>query len=223
MRVPYNTADGLGTAMEIFHTSQRAKYSWAARLRHPRLTWLNRTGQLDVQRSLVVMLISLMALVPAEAVSQNRQGEGLPFQYLYLADFARLRHEAELGKPEALFQLGLMHYDPPESSGISQSYRRAFILFFEAGLRGHTTAQHNVGAMYWNGDYVAQNLVEGYAWFRVAALAGDNAGLRKVKRHAADLSPEQLKMATDRMPVIQSLLTKANARRVYDPREYGIH
>ena len=152
----------------------------------------------------------------------DRQSDGLPYQYIYLADFAKLRHEAEKGNPEALFQLGVMHYDPPESSGVSQSYRRAFVLFYEAALRGHGTAQHNVGAMYWNGDYVAQNPVEGYAWFKIAALAGDAAGVRKVKRHAVDLSEAQLKAVTERLPVLQAILAKAKAKRSYDPRDYGI-
>ena len=169
------------------------------------------------------LALSLTAsVVSAGPGPGDRQSDGLPYQYIYLADFAKLRHEAEKGNPEALFQLGVMHYDPPESSGVSQSYRRAFVLFYEAALRGHGTAQHNVGAMYWNGDHVAQNPVEGYAWFKIAALTGDAAGIRKVKRHAGDLSQAQLEAVTERLPVLQAILAKAKTKRSYDPRDYGI-
>lgn len=160
--------------------------------------------------------------VPAAARDSDQASDALPYQYIYLADFSRLRHQAEKGNPEAQFQLGLLHYDPPTGSGIGQSYRRAFLLFFESALRGHSTAQHNVGAMYWNGDYVAQNVVEGYAWFQVAALAGDSAGQRKVKRHASELDARQLQAAKARLPQLQALLAKAKAEHKFEPRDYGI-
>lgn len=179
-----------------------------------------------MEKRVALLLATVMSLPVWAPVAQagpgDRETDALPHQYIYLADFSRLRHEAEKGSAPALFQLGLMHYDPPENSGIGQSYRRAFLLFFEAALRGHHTAQHNVGAMYWNGDYVSQDLVEGYAWFTVAALAGDATGQRKLKRHAADLSAEQLELVKKRVPVLQALLARAEARRAYEPREYGI-
>lgn len=179
----------------------------------------------DVHKGVAILLASLLTLpsaLPVMAAPGDRESDALPYQYIYLTDFARLRHEAQRGNPAAQFQLGLMHYDPPDNSGIGQSYRRAFMLFFEAGLRGHTTAQHNVGAMYWNGDHVSQDLVEGYAWFQLAALAGDPAGQRKLKRHVADLSAEQLKAAKARVPQLQAMLEQAKKRRVFDPRDYGI-
>ncbi len=179
-----------------------------------------------LKASLLLLSSLLLALpvvtVEVQAAPGDRESDRLPYQYIYLADFSRMRHEAERGDVNALFQLGLMHYDPPENSGIGQSYRRAFLLFFEAGLRGHGTAQHNVGAMYWNGDYVAQDLVEGYAWFKLAALGGDAAGQRKVKRHAEELSAEQLEAAKKRLPVLQAMLNKAKAKRQFEPRDYGI-
>ncbi|NQD35508.1 sel1 repeat family protein [Permianibacter sp. IMCC34836] len=173
--------------------------------------------------ALALVLVSAIPVAPAQATPSDRENESMPYQYIYLADFARLRHHAELGNVDALFQLGLMHYDPPESSGIGQSYRRAFALFFEAALRGHTTAQHNVGAMYWNGDYVAQNPVEGYAWFLLAASNGDSAGKRKQKLHAPDLTAQQIEEANVRVKDLQALLVKAKHNRDYDPHHYNIH
>ena len=175
-------------------------------------------------RASMLVAAALTALVPLPATpaQPSRESDGLPYQYLYLADFSRLRHMAEKGDTAALFQLGLMHYDPPDGSGIAQSYRRAFLLFFEAALRGHTTAQHNVGAMYWNGDYIAQDVVEGYAWFQVSAKAGDPAGLRKIKQHASDLSAAQLDAVKLRVPELQELLIRAKERRQFEPSNHGI-
>lgn len=168
------------------------------------------------------MLVGGWLLPTPRAAAADQDRDALPYQYIYLADFSRLRHEAQLGDVNAMFQLGVMHYDPPEGTGISQSYRRAFLLFFEAALRGHTTAQHNVGAMYWNGDFVSRNLVEGYAWFQLAAQAGDSAGRRKLKLHADDLIAAQRDAAQARLPQLQALLAQAKQTRVYDPRNYGI-
>lgn len=182
------------------------------------------TTEVGIRLSLLALLLATQAVPAPVSAAQplGRDSDALPYQYIYLADFSRLRHLAEKGDTAALFQLGLLHYDPPDGSGIAQSYRRAFVLFFEASLRGHTTAQHNVGAMYWNGDYVAQNVAEGYAWFQLAALAGDPAGSRKLKQHAADLTTEQHNWVKKRLPELQAMLEKAKSRRAYEPADYGI-
>ncbi len=173
---------------------------------------------------LVVTLLAAMAGVagPALAASATRDGEIMPFQYLYLREYSKLRHEAELGNPEAQFQLGVLHYDPPGGSSVTQSYRRAFLLFYEAAMHGHATAQHNVGAMYWNGDYVAQNVVEGYAWFLLSANQGDAAGARKQKLYWPDLSEIQRSEAQERSLQLQQQLVNAQANREYAPKYYGI-
>ena len=177
-----------------------------------------------IRLSLLTITLTAAALsAPVQSAHPlGRENDTLPSQYIYLADFSRLRHLAEKGDPVALFQLGLLHYDPPESSGIAQSYRRAFLLFFEASLRGHSTAQHNVGAMYWNGDYIAQDVVEGYAWFQIAAKAGDPAGLRKLKQHGSDLSAVQHEAVKVRVPELQKMLARAKERRQFEPSDHGI-
>ncbi len=159
---------------------------------------------------------------PVLAASASRDAEIMPFQYLYLREYSKLRHEAELGNADAQFQLGVLHYDPPAGSSITQSYRRAFLLFFEAAMHGHATAQHNVGAMYWNGDYVAQNVVEGYAWFLLAASQGDAAGARKQKLYWPDLSEIQRSEAQERLLYLKQQLANAEAKREYSPKYYGI-
>lgn len=163
-------------------------------------------------------------MLPAsESRADNEElGRTGPYTYIYIADWSRLRHQAELGDPDALFRMGNLYYSPPEASGISQSYRKAFLAFYEASLRQHATAQHNVGAMYINGDYVAHDLVEGFAWMLVAAGNGDHAGKRKVKQFAPELSEEGKQRAQARVEEIRETIDTANRRKIFKPDHYGI-
>lgn len=170
----------------------------------------------------LIFVLSMMLTasgVRADGEDLSRTG---PYTYIYIADWSKLRHQAEMGDPDALFRMGNLYYAPPEASGISQSYRRAFLAFFEASLRKHATAQHNVGAMYINGDYVAHDLVEGYAWMLVAASNGDHAGKRKVKQFASELSEEGKQRAQARVEQIKETIATANRRKVFKPEQFGI-
>lgn len=174
--------------------------------------------------TLTIMLTAwLSASLPSPAVHANDRAERFaPYTYIYVADWSKLRHRAELGDPDALFRMGNLYYSPPEGSGIPQSYRKAFVAFYEAALREHATSQHNVGAMYINGDYVAHDLIEGYAWMLVASSNGDHAGKRKVKMFASDISDEGKKRAKARMAEIKTMIETANKRKVFRPDNYGI-
>jgi len=171
-----------------------------------------------------ISLALLLAVTQMPVVSANDRGDRIgPYTYIYVSDWSKLRHRAELGDPDALFRMGNLYYSPPDASGISQSYRKAFLAFYEASLRQHPTSQHNVGAMYINGDYVAHDLVEGYAWMLVAASNGDQAGKRKVKAYGPELSEEAKKRAQERMSAIQSMIEEAKERKIFKPETFGIH
>ncbi|TDQ49765.1 hypothetical protein EV696_103134 [Permianibacter aggregans] len=168
----------------------------------------------------LALLLAVSLLPVAEA---NDRGDRIgPYTYIYVSDWSKLRHRAELGDPDALFRMGNLYYAPPEGSGISQSYRKAFLAFYEASLREHATSQHNVGAMYINGDYVAHDLIEGYAWMLVAAGNGDHAGKRKVKTYGPEISEEGRKRAQERGVAIKAMIEEANSRKVYKPESFGI-
>lgn len=168
-------------------------------------------------------LTLLLALSLPAAVEANDRGDRIgPYTYIYVADWSKLRHRAELGDPDALFRMGNLYYSPPEGAGISQSYRKAFLAFYEASLRGHPTSQHNVGAMYINGDYVAHDLIEGYAWMLLAAGNGDHAGKRKVKAYGPEISEEGKKRAQERVVAIKAMIEDANSRKAYKPESFGI-
>lgn len=171
---------------------------------------------------LVAIVLTLCSLVPIAVLASERGERMGPYTYLYIADWSKLRHQAEQGDPESLFRLGNLYYLPPENSGIPHNYKKSFLAFYEAALRQHRTAQHNVGAMYINGDYVAHDLIEGYAWMLVSAKNGDAAGKRKVKEYASDLSDEGKQQAKQRMEEIFVMLEDANRRKEYRPDRYGI-
>ena len=54
--------------------------------------------------------------------------------------------------------------------------------FRKAAEQGDTEAQNNLGAMYAQGQSVARDLVRAYAWFNLAATAGNQraAGNRSI-------------------------------------------
>lgn len=138
-------------------------------------------------------------------------------QVIYFADWSRLRHRAERGDADALFQLGNLHYAPPEGSGIPQSYRKAFELFWAAAQRGHATAQHNVGVMYANGDYVPASLTEAYAWFLLSASNGDKAGKRRREQFHDQLGDAQRRDAEARYRALLDMVRGARQSKDYAP------
>ena len=142
-------------------------------------------------------------------------GENAASQVVYFADWSRLRHRAERGDADAQFQLGNLYYAPPESSGIPQSYRKAFELYWAAAQRGHATAQHNVGVMYVNGDYVPASLSEGYAWFMLSASNGDPAGQRRLDDFRDRISDNDRRMAETRYRALLDMVADAGRNNQY--------
>ena len=173
---------------------------------------LNKVG-------IVLVLGCLMAWTSGAAERGERIG---PYTYIYISDWSKLRHQAEQGDPEALLRIGNLYYQPPEVSGVGQSFKKAFFAFYEAALRNHATAQHNVGAMYLNGDYIAHDLVEAYAWMLVSAKNHDAAGKRKVKEFQNALSAQGHEKARSRADEISQMISEAKRRREFRPERYGI-
>jgi localization factor PodJL len=57
------------------------------------------------------------------------------------------------------------------------------------------TAQYNLAALYANGRGVEQSHIDAYAWFNIAAAAGDLEARDQMQRAADTMSPQQLKTA----------------------------
>lgn len=164
-----------------------------------------------------VLVLALMA--PRSAALENAESFST---YTFVIEYGNLKQRATRGDRRALFQLANMYYLPPEGSGIAQSYKHAFELYVHAAMRGHRTAQHNVGAMYLNGDFVAQNTVEAVAWFSLAARYGDPAGSRRKKEFEAYLTEIGKEKAQKRAQYLLRTVNDMQRRRVYEARRIGL-
>jgi hypothetical protein len=89
---------------------------------------------------------------------------------IYLSDWARLKHQAELGDPAALFVLGNFYYQPPKGSSFRVNLKKSAEYYFKSGIRGNAAAQYNLALMFHEGLGVQKNTVESYAWFKLASL-----------------------------------------------------
>ena len=89
---------------------------------------------------------------------------------IYVTEWSKLKHKAELGDPEALFVLGNFYLQPPDGSGFRQNLKKAIEYYFQSSLRENAAAQYNVGLMFARGLGVSKNLIESYAWFHIASV-----------------------------------------------------
>lgn len=82
------------------------------------------------------------------------------------AEFTRLRHAAETGKPQALFEFGAYFYQ-------QQNYAGARKWWGKAAQAGMARAQIQLAVLYRDGDGGPENKVEAARWFGKAAEQGD--------------------------------------------------
>lgn len=174
---------------------------------------LRRAGRCGLLLALLLVSMPVPAVARIELLQGSADNAGEFHAGLRGSEVARLRFRAEKGDADALFQLGNIYYAPPDGSGVRQNYRMAFEAFWAAAQRGHATAQHNVGAMYMNGDYVAADPIEGYAWFRLSQSNGDPAGARRCEQFASKLNAEQREQAELRHRALSDYFLKPVAQR----------
>ena len=77
---------------------------------------------------------------------------------------------AELGDPEAQFNLGVMH---DEGAGMAQDLAVAAGWYQKAAEQGFVDAQSNLGMMYYHGQGVPRDHEQAKTWFQKAARQGD--------------------------------------------------
>ncbi len=69
----------------------------------------------------------------------------------------------------------------------AKNYREAFELFSKAASKGHTLSMYMLGKMYYDGEYVKQDIRNALYWWTKAAEAGNKYGqLILAKLYAAD-------------------------------------
>ncbi|TQV72275.1 sel1 repeat family protein [Aliikangiella marina] len=122
---------------------------------------------MDKNWLLLLLLLMGLWLLPSEAETVR---EYTGQKNVYVTEWSKLKHRAELGDPEALFVLGNFYFDPPKGSGFRKNYRKAAEYYFQASLRDYPAAQYNVALMLAQGLGFEQDVVESYAWFYIASI-----------------------------------------------------
>jgi len=75
----------------------------------------------------------------------------------------------------------------PEGREVAGDERKMFFVMQRAARRGNHDAQFALGRMFENGDGVARNVVEAYAWYRRAAAGGNEQARQALARLRTDL------------------------------------
>jgi hypothetical protein len=168
---------------------------------------------------LLVILLSFagwMLCLPA-------QGSGLrevtSQKNVYVTEWAKLKHRAELGDPEALFVLGNFYFDPPRGSGFRENYRKASEYYFQASIRNYAAAQYNVALMLHQGLGFKKNEIEAYVWFYMASTNKspvakhiNNKTAAIVAQLQAEMSEQQLNQAQIQIKHYQNIITSKRYR-----------
>lgn len=167
---------------------------------------------------IVTMLLPLTYLDAAKHSEFNAQ------RNIYATTWARLKHQAELGDPDALFTLGSYYYEPPKGSSFRKSLKKASQFYFESALRKNAAAQYNFAYMLHQGLGVKKDLIEAYAWFTIASK-NESTVAKQVKRVSNNaikllkqqLTKEELQGAKERILFLTEVITSERYRRAKYP------
>ncbi len=116
---------------------------------------------------------------------------------------------AKQDDPEATYQLGMLFTEKTEDAFYSPE--KSFYWFSRSARLGHGRAQYNLGVMYARGVGTAQNLMEAYVWFNLAAAQGTPNAARARDSIAADLPRSAVIEAQQRSTAYSNTIAK-NAR-----------
>ena len=175
-----------------------------------------------------ILLLTLLIVV-AVYCSMTRAGRMEDFsshKNVYVTEWSKLKHKAELGDPDALFSLGNFYFQPPNGSSFRKNHKKAAELYFQASLRKNPSAQYNVAIMLYRGMGFKVDLVESYAWFYLAST-NDSPVAKHINRKTAEvvaqleseLSPAQLKDARIRIETYQSIIKSKRYRDARLPQQ----
>ncbi|NVJ60769.1 MAG: sel1 repeat family protein [Gammaproteobacteria bacterium] len=140
-----------------------------------------------------ILILILLCSFSSAGSSSYRQGG----TSIYFTQLGHLKHQAELGDPNAQFMLGNLYLSPPKDTSIRQNLEKAVDYYFQAAIRNHAGAQYNLGVMYYRGSGVSESKMMASVWFKLAA---DNKSpvAKSVKRNAeTSLQDLQEKLSTE--------------------------
>lgn len=143
---------------------------------------------------------------------------------IYVSEWARLKHKAELGDPEALFALGNFYFQPPEGSPFRQDYKRAAEFYLQSGVRSNPAAQYNLAIMLHRGMGVKKNLIASFAWFSIASKNKSPVAknINQQSERAAftiqsEMTADDLTMANQYLKNLQSIMSSKRYREARLP------
>jgi uncharacterized protein len=92
---------------------------------------------------------------------------------LAAASLSELQQWAEKGSPAAEYTLGLRYAQGNQKDGVKQDEKEAVRWFTRAAEHGNLAAQSKLGAFFWGGRGVPQDLTKAYFWTVLARAGGD--------------------------------------------------
>ena len=120
---------------------------------------------------------------------------------LYIQPYSKLRQAAELGDPEAQFDLAYLYYKAgtdPAITGMIQSDKLAAQWYRKAALQGHGSAQYNMAVLHLQGRGVERDPVEAYAWLLQSSSHGHEGSLVLIDELNVVLNDKQIAAARER-------------------------
>ncbi|WMS85930.1 tetratricopeptide repeat protein [Pleionea litopenaei] len=116
---------------------------------------------------------------------------------IYFTQLGHLKHQAELGDPNAQFLLGNLYLSPPADTSVRQNLPKAVDYYFQAAIRNHAGAQYNLGVLYYRGTGVKESKMMASVWF---TLAAENASpvAKNVKKNAQSSLIDLKSMLTEK-------------------------
>lgn len=115
-----------------------------------------------------------------------KNGEGIDVNM----DAARMwfARASEAGDVRATHQLGLMAYS---GYGLEKDFAKAREYFTAAAQATFAESQLNLGVMHIRGEGATQNLVDGYAWLKIAEEGGNTRATELLDALLPKLTPDQ--------------------------------
>lgn len=169
----------------------------------------------------LLILASSVFVLDLDAAGQKEFGSQ---NNVYLTEWARLKHQAELGDPDALFTLGNYYLKPPLGSQFRKNLKKSAGYYFQAGIRGNAAAQYNLAYMLHNGLGMSKNIVESYVWFNLASLNPSPVAkhINQLSKDVAitlreDMTEEEIQQADAQIEFYKKLMAEKRYRMAKFP------
>ena len=118
-----------------------------------------------------------------------KHGQGVTQDYKEAVKWYQLA--VEQGDATAGHQLGVMHH---YGWGVKTNYKEA-LKFYRLAAPQVVQSQYSLGAMYYQGQGVDQDIVIAYMWFYVAAENGNPRSKGNINVLAKEMKPKQIAKA----------------------------